>query len=96
MMITAFILNLCSEADAFIANSFSSLFPASALLAFMVLGPMLDIKLLIMYRKVFKSRLIIFLSVIIFVTVFAWISVLNAAGFIRRYSDEKTTLQFVS
>ena len=82
MMIVAFVLNLCSEADAFIANSFTSLFPASALLAFMVLGPMLDIKLLIMYRRVFKSRLIIFLGVIIFITVFVWIALLDSTGLI--------------
>ncbi len=49
---------ICSEADAFIAASFTQLHP-SAKLAFLVLGPMFDLKLLMMYTRVFKPRLII-------------------------------------
>ncbi|MFH1998071.1 MAG: permease, partial [Planctomycetota bacterium] len=44
MMLLAFVLNLCSEADAFLAASFRGTLPVSAQMAFMVLGPMLDIK----------------------------------------------------
>jgi len=63
MMILAFLLSLCSEADAFVAASFrSTLMPVSAQLAFMVLGPMLDIKLLLMYVRVFHKRFIIALA----------------------------------
>ena len=82
MMAAAFILNLCSEADAFIASSFTSLFSPGPLLAFMLIGPMLDIKLLIMYRSVFKPKLIIWLSVIIIVFVFLWVTILNFTGVI--------------
>jgi hypothetical protein len=57
MMGLAIILCLCSEADAFIANSFVYA-PSAGKLAFMVLGPMLDIKLFLMYRRVFRPRLI--------------------------------------
>jgi uncharacterized protein len=64
MMILAVSLNLCSEADAFIAASFSTVLPGSAQLAFMVLGPMLDIKLLLMYLPVFKKRVIITLALL--------------------------------
>ena len=49
---------ICSEADAFIAASFTDLHP-SAKLAFLVLGPMFDLKLLMMYTRVFKPRLIV-------------------------------------
>lgn len=72
MMIMAVVLNLCSEADAFVAASFrSSLLPISAQLAFMILGPMLDIKLIIMYLKVFRVRAIAGLTVLTFLAVFA-------------------------
>ena len=54
MMLLAFILSLCAEADAFVAASFSE-FSLPALLAFLVFGPMFDIKLLLMYRVVFRS-----------------------------------------
>lgn len=59
MMLMAVLLNLCSEADAFIAASFRGLLPPSAQLAFMVLGPMFDLKLLLMYFGVFSKRLIL-------------------------------------
>lgn len=66
MMGLAIVLCLCSEADAFVAASFATLRPASKV-AFLVLGPMLDFKLYLMYTRVFRPRLIwtIFLSVIV-------------------------------
>jgi uncharacterized membrane protein YraQ (UPF0718 family) len=63
MMTLALVLNLCSEADAFVAASFrSSGIPLTAQMAFMVLGPMLDIKLLFMYLTLFRKRFILVLS----------------------------------
>jgi hypothetical protein len=66
MMGLAAVLCLCSEADAFVAASFTSL-PPSAKLAFLVMGPMLDIKLYFLYTRVFRRKLIftIFGSVIV-------------------------------
>jgi len=57
MMGMAVILCLCSEADAFVAASYTQL-PPSAKLAFLTLGPMLDLKLYFMYTRVFRPRLI--------------------------------------
>jgi uncharacterized membrane protein YraQ (UPF0718 family) len=65
MMGLAILLCLCSEADAFVAASFS-VRPASKL-AFLVLGPMLDFKLYMMYTRVFRQRLI--WTVIVSVTI---------------------------
>lgn len=56
-MFLAVVMCLCSEADAFVAASFTEASVASKL-AFLVLGPMLDIKLLLMYTRVFKPKLI--------------------------------------
>ena len=71
MMVMAIVLNLCSEADAFVAASLQwTLVPISAQLAFMVLGPMLDIKLLLMYGRLFRIRAIITLSSLVFLLVF--------------------------
>jgi uncharacterized membrane protein YraQ (UPF0718 family) len=58
MMFMAVIMCLCSEADAFVAASFSNMH-ISAKLAFLVLGPMLDLKLLLMFTRVFRARLIV-------------------------------------
>ena len=58
MMLLAVLMCLCSEADAFVAASFTKMH-LSAKLAFLVLGPMLDLKLLMMFTRVFRLRLII-------------------------------------
>jgi len=57
MMVLAVLMTLCSEADAFVAASFTEL-TAAPKLAYLVLGPMLDLKLLMMYTRVFRPRLI--------------------------------------
>jgi hypothetical protein len=62
MMLLAVLLSICSEADAFLAASFRSSLPLSAQMAFMVLGPMLDLKLIFMYLGVFKKRAIVLVA----------------------------------
>ncbi len=69
MIVLAILLNLCSEADAFIAASFRAIVPLPALMAFMLVGPMFDIKLLLMYRTLFRTRAIKVLSALIIVAV---------------------------
>jgi uncharacterized membrane protein YraQ (UPF0718 family) len=71
MMGLAIVLCLCSEADAFVAASFTTLQPA-AKLAFLVLGPMLDFKLYMMYTRVFRPRLIWTIIASVVVQVFLW------------------------
>ena len=54
MMLFAILISLCSEADAFVAASFGTV-GVGGKLAMLVLGPMLDLKLLVMYRWVFAK-----------------------------------------
>lgn len=54
MMALAALLSLCSESDAFIAASFAHFGP-SAQLAFLVFGPMVDLKLIALYSGTFKQ-----------------------------------------
>ncbi len=78
MMGLAVVLNLCSEADAFIAASFQPIgIPFSAQMAFMVLGPMLDIKLVLMYLGVFTRKMILLLVFLVCVSVFLAMAVLE-------------------
>ncbi len=70
LMLLAFVLCLCSEADAFLAASFKGM-GLSAKLAFIVFGPMLDIKLLLMYTRVFRPKLILTIISCTAVLVFA-------------------------
>lgn len=59
MMLLAFILSLCSEADAFIGASLLSNFGMAPVMAFLLIGPMIDIKNLMMMLNSFKSRFIL-------------------------------------
>lgn len=62
LMAMAFVLSLCSEADAFVAVSFTA-FPRGSQLAFLLFGPLLDTKLAAIYgatfRRDFVPRLLI-------------------------------------
>jgi len=55
MMVFAIALSICSEADAFVAASFVTL-PAAAHLAFITIGPMVDIKLIGLFAATFRRR----------------------------------------
>jgi len=71
MMGLAVVLNLCSGADAFVAASFRSVLPLSAQMGFMVLGPMLDLKLSAMYLSFIRKRAFIALVILMYSFVFA-------------------------
>ncbi|NQX49838.1 permease [Paenibacillus tritici] len=70
MMGLSFVLSLCSTSDAFVASTFLHVFPAGSLLAFMVLGPMLDFKNSLMLLSLFKTRFALYLFFLIIATVF--------------------------
>lgn len=52
----AFILSLCSEADAFIGSSMANLFGLTPVIGFLVYGPMIDIKNLLMMSRHFNRK----------------------------------------
>jgi uncharacterized membrane protein YraQ (UPF0718 family) len=68
MMALAAILSLCSTSDAFIAVTFVA-FPAVAKLAFLVFGPMFDLKLLFIYSALFRKRFVVGLAAALFVLI---------------------------
>ncbi len=70
MMGLAYILSLCSEADAFIGASFSSIFPLSSILGFLIFGPMMDLKNTIMMLSVFRFRFVMVVLGLIVSTIF--------------------------
>lgn len=76
MMGMAIVLCLCSEADAFVAASFIAL-PPSAKIGFLVLGPMLDFKLYMMFLRVFSPRLMWTIIVSVFVQVFIYSNIVH-------------------
>ena len=65
MMLFAFFISVCSSADAFIAASFNTTFSLGSLITFMVLGPMIDLKNLLMLLYTFRTRFVIWLALMI-------------------------------
>lgn len=71
MMGFAYVLSLCSTSDAFVASSFATTFSTGSLLAFLVFGPMFDVKSTLMLLSVFKARFVVLLAVLTAVLVLA-------------------------
>lgn len=69
MMGFAYLLSLCSTTDAFVAASFARTFSPGSLLAFLVFGPMIDVKSTLMMLSIFKARFVLTLSIVVAVTV---------------------------
>ncbi|MBS7531672.1 permease [Hazenella sp. IB182353] len=59
MMGLAFGLSICSSADAFIAASFRSVLGTAPILAFLVYGPMMDMKNILMMFDSFKKSVVL-------------------------------------
>ncbi|WP_018885877.1 permease [Paenibacillus massiliensis] len=69
MMGFAFILSLCSTSDAFVASAFTHSFTIGPLVSFLVLGPMLDFKSLLMLLATFKLRFVAVLSLLLLILI---------------------------
>lgn len=77
MMLLSFLLSLCSEADAFIAKSFLDYFGVPAISAFLIFGPMLDLKNTILISSYFKKSFAIKLISLIVLIVLAFSTTLT-------------------
>jgi uncharacterized membrane protein YraQ (UPF0718 family) len=63
MLLLAFVISICANIDAFFALSFANTFTAGSIVSFLVFGPMIDIKMLILLKTTFKNNLLIIVSV---------------------------------
>jgi uncharacterized membrane protein YraQ (UPF0718 family) len=75
MLLLAFLLSVCSTVDSFLALAFVNTFTTGSILAFLVFGPMVDIKSLLMFTGVFRRRVVLYLVLLplattLFLTVF--------------------------
>src|SRR6266545_6048187 len=66
LMALAVVLSICSTVDAFVALAFASSFLPGALLAFLVFGPMVDIKSLLMFGTTFRRRIVALIVLLTF------------------------------
>lgn len=80
MMLLAFVLSLCSEADAFVARTFLGQFTNGSIVGFLIYGPMIDIKNTIMLSGSFKVSFVVRLILVITVICFAAAMMVNFIG----------------
>lgn len=80
MMIMAFVLSLCSSSDAIIARSFANQFPMGAIMGFLVFGPMMDIKNVMMLSSGFSKKFIGKLLFISFMVCFTVVFMFSRLG----------------
>ena len=66
MILLAFIVSICANVDAFFALSLSGIFPLSAIVAFLVFGPMIDLKMLALLQTTFRTKILVQLSLLVF------------------------------
>ena len=61
LSVLAFVISVCSTVDAFVALSFVGTFTPASILAFLVFGPMVDIKSSLMFASIFRPRVVCYL-----------------------------------
>lgn len=66
LIVLAFVVSICANVDAFFALSLSGIFPMSAIVAFLVFGPMIDIKMLSLLRTTYTKQTLALVSGLVF------------------------------
>ncbi len=77
MLILAAVVSICSTVDSFFALSFASTFTSGSLLAFLVFGPMFDLKGIGLMLAIFKPRAIFYLFALPALLTFLFTLILN-------------------
>ena len=70
MMALAFFLSLCSSSDAVVGKNMGTSLPMGAVMSFMVFGPMIDVKNMILMSASFTKRFMIKLLIVTFAVSF--------------------------
>ncbi len=84
MLALAFFLSLCSTSDAMIARNLSAHIPLPGVMAFLIMGPMLDVKNFLLLRGLFPEWFVCRLSLtILFVCLFLAVVLAVYQGGIR-------------
>lgn len=65
MIALAFVVSICANVDAFFALAYASTFTAGSIVAFLVFGPMVDIKMLALMRTTYKTRLLALVTLVV-------------------------------
>lgn len=65
MIALAFVVAICANVDAFFALAYATTFTTGSIVAFLVFGPMVDIKMLAMMRTTYTTQLLIAVTAVV-------------------------------
>lgn len=65
MMILAFVISICANVDAFFILPFATTFLPGSIVAFLVLGPIIDIKMLALLRTTYRTATLVQITVVV-------------------------------
>jgi uncharacterized membrane protein YraQ (UPF0718 family) len=65
LMVLAFVVAVCSNVDAFFILSFGATFMPGSIVAFLVFGPMIDVKMLALLRTTFTAKTLVQLTLVV-------------------------------
>jgi len=71
MIALAITVAICSNVDAFFALSFASTFSSGAIVAFLLVGPLVDIKMIALLRTTFRARVLAVIVGVVILAAFA-------------------------
>ena len=81
MIALAMVVSICSNVDAFFALSFASTFTPGSIVAFLLVGPLVDVKMLALMRTTFTTRTLAGLVVVVILSAFAIGTVVNLLAY---------------
>jgi uncharacterized membrane protein YraQ (UPF0718 family) len=71
MIALAMIVSICSNVDSFFALSFASTFTPGSIVAFLLVGPLVDVKMLALLRTTFRTRTLAGIVVVVLLSAVA-------------------------
>ncbi len=71
MIALAMVVSICSNVDSFFALSFASTFTPGSIVAFLLVGPLVDVKMLALLRTTFTTRTLAGVVVVVVLSAFA-------------------------
>ncbi len=82
MIILAAVLSVCSTVDAFVAIAFMNTFSSGSIMAFLVFGPMVDIKAAALYLGTFTKKTVFYIIVLSTLLTLILAALIDLTGFL--------------
>jgi uncharacterized membrane protein YraQ (UPF0718 family) len=80
MLLLAFVISVCANVDAFFILPFAQTFLPGSIVAFLVFGPLIDIKMIALLRTTYTARTIVIISSVVGLASMSVGMVMNSVG----------------